>query len=114
MTPNYVTFPLPSSFAIASGTTYALSFTVDSGLTDNNFRWNYGNPTAFPTGSNGVTFAGAAESDGTTWTVETIIKPTMQVQAVPEPAMCAAAAVAASAAVGLRRRRRSTARMSQG
>jgi hypothetical protein len=85
-TPQYYTFALPASFAVTTGNSYSLAFAIDTAA-DNNFRWNFGNPVAFPTGSNGVTFLGAAESNGTSWSAETVIKPTMLLEAaaVPEP-----------------------------
>jgi hypothetical protein len=106
-TPQYYTFALPASFAVTTGNSYSLAFAIDTAA-DNDFRWNYGNPVAFPTGSNGVTFLGAAESDGTSWSTETVIKPTMLLEAaaVPEPSTWMLTGSAIAGGVGYRRLRR--------
>jgi hypothetical protein len=106
-TPQYYTFALPASFAVTTGNSYSLAFAIDTAA-DNNFRWNYGNPVAFPTGSNGVTFLGAAESNGTSWSAETVIKPTMLLEAaaVPEPSTWMLTGIAIAGGLGERRLRR--------
>lgn len=106
-TPQYYTFVLPASFATIAGNSYSLAFAIDT-AGDNNFRWNYGNPVAFPTGSNGVTFLGAAESNGTSWSAETVIKPTMLLEAaaVPEPSTCMFTGIALAGSLGYLRLRR--------
>jgi hypothetical protein len=110
-TPTYYVFPLPSSFTISAGNSYALSFSTQTG----DIRWAYRDgPFVLPTGSNGITVNGTGTSNerayfsnGTTWSSGNT-SPTMYLQAaaVPEPSTWMLTGIAIAGGLGYRRLRR--------